>query len=1033
MRQAVFISATPGSTQPGPAGTWLCYWIRSHVNSVPKFWPTDFPADMDSPFPQIYFDGDLRPSQRDVAKIAREQLERGERRLHIVAPPGSGKTVVGLYLWAECARVPALVLSPNSAIQAQWAARTSLFKRRDAAELAPSISTQSREPGLLTSLTYQAVTMPAGASEELDARASMAWIEALLENSQADTYEAGEIWVEDLRQHNPDYYNQRLGHYRKKVRDGDASSGKAIDALHSSARQTLMRLRDAGVGLLILDECHHLMGHWGRVLAEVEEFFGNPIIVGLTATPPDRGGKKQFDIERYDRFFGPIDYEVPVPAVVKDGFLAPYQDLAYFVRPTSDELAYIARADEQFAELVEELCAPRCSVDGNQPGSAADRLPNSNDAGGLVGEEAAAGGRDEPQADEAADAVGRDDNSEVASTSRESLIDWLLRVLGEKRTPTGRVKDWRSFQRRDPEFAAAAVEFLLRRDIGLPDEVPHVPFDVEEEEGAALITVLDRYIRHCLRRSPDEADHQLARTAIDRMRLLGVQITDTGHRPCASPVTRVIAYTENKTQALIPILSLEFDLLGTDTRAVVIADYEKTSAVTAEVSHLLDSEAGGAVAAFRAILSDAKTNELDPVLLTGSTVLVDSDLSQRLLFEAGRWLESRGMFVELTRNTRDEDGFCVITGSGKDWCPRVYVELITDLFQQGLTRCLVGTRGLLGEGWDANTINVLIDLSTVTTSMTVNQLRGRSIRLNPNDPDKLSNNWDIVCIAPEFTKGLDDYRRFIRKHETVFGICDDGAIEKGVGHVHAAFTELKPELLDGSVTALNADMLERAKRRPQVYEQWKIGEPYSGEPIKAVEIRTRRNKSGVAQKDEGPTFPPFKGRHDPWTRKSLALAVGEAVLAALYETQQLKGAWPVHVSERDGGFVRVFLENAEEEDADLFATSFREAMGPLSSPRYVIPRSVEVPRRSFLNRLLPGILKRFFEQRDQQVTMLHAVPSALANKREVVDIYQKYWNQFVSPGEAVYSRNKQGETMIDQAARTGQLPDAVVHDKEIFM
>ena len=140
------------------------------------------------------------------------------------------------------------------------------------------------------------------------------------------------------------------------------------------------------------------------------------------------------------------------------------------------------------------------------------------------------------------------------------------------------------------------------------------------------------------------------------------------------------------------------------------------------------------------------------MLLTGATVLVDSDLSERLIFEAGMWLEQRGMFVELKRTTKD--GFCIISGSGKDWCPRVYVELLTEMFQRGLTRCLVGTRGLLGEGWDANTINVLIDLSTVTTSMTVNQLRGRSIRLNPKDPDKLSNNWDVVCIAPEFTLSL---------------------------------------------------------------------------------------------------------------------------------------------------------------------------------------------------------------------------------------------------------------------------------------
>ena len=64
-------------------------------------------------FPSIRFKGELRPSQCDVVEIARRKLREGERRLHIVAPPGSGKTILGLYLWAECVKCPAMVLSPN--------------------------------------------------------------------------------------------------------------------------------------------------------------------------------------------------------------------------------------------------------------------------------------------------------------------------------------------------------------------------------------------------------------------------------------------------------------------------------------------------------------------------------------------------------------------------------------------------------------------------------------------------------------------------------------------------------------------------------------------------------------------------------------------------------------------------------------------------------------------------------------------------------------------------------------------------------
>ena len=69
----------------------------------------------------------LRPSQIAAVSVIEPQLDVQGKHLHIVAPPGSGKTVLGLYVWANLVRKPTLVLSPNSAIQAQWAARTDLF------------------------------------------------------------------------------------------------------------------------------------------------------------------------------------------------------------------------------------------------------------------------------------------------------------------------------------------------------------------------------------------------------------------------------------------------------------------------------------------------------------------------------------------------------------------------------------------------------------------------------------------------------------------------------------------------------------------------------------------------------------------------------------------------------------------------------------------------------------------------------------------------------------------------------------------
>ena len=53
----------------------------------------------------VRFDGTLRPSQEASVRIIRKQLQEGERELHIVAPPGSGKTVLGLYVWADLVKI----------------------------------------------------------------------------------------------------------------------------------------------------------------------------------------------------------------------------------------------------------------------------------------------------------------------------------------------------------------------------------------------------------------------------------------------------------------------------------------------------------------------------------------------------------------------------------------------------------------------------------------------------------------------------------------------------------------------------------------------------------------------------------------------------------------------------------------------------------------------------------------------------------------------------------------------------------------
>ena len=138
--------------------------------------------------------------------------------------------------------------------------------------------------------------------------------------------------------------------------------------------------------------------------------------------------------------------------------------------------------------------------------------------------------------------------------------------------------------------------------------------------------------------------------------------------------------------ALIEILRSEMQALGPNIRAVVVTDFEKTSSM-AVVEGVLDAEAGGAVAAFRTIVQDEGTDYLNPIMMTGSTVLVDDDLVEKFMDEANSWISEKGLKIELVNVT--EGPYFEIQGSGKDWVPRNYIEMITELFQRGVTNCIV--------------------------------------------------------------------------------------------------------------------------------------------------------------------------------------------------------------------------------------------------------------------------------------------------------------------------------------------------------
>jgi superfamily II DNA or RNA helicase len=99
----------------------------------------------------IYFRGQWRTYQSRVLQTLEEHLD--DNRLHVVAAPGSGKTLLGLEVTRRINR-PSIILAPTRAIRDQWIERLCDFFLEGNA-IPNWISKDIRNPKFLTVSTYQ--------------------------------------------------------------------------------------------------------------------------------------------------------------------------------------------------------------------------------------------------------------------------------------------------------------------------------------------------------------------------------------------------------------------------------------------------------------------------------------------------------------------------------------------------------------------------------------------------------------------------------------------------------------------------------------------------------------------------------------------------------------------------------------------------------------------------------------------------------------------------------------------------------------
>jgi superfamily II DNA or RNA helicase len=951
----------------------------------------------DGALPPLAFQGRWRRYQ-DLALEAFERDRRaGRHSTHVLAPPGSGKTMLGMEIVRRLG-MRALVLCPNSAVQAQWLRTAHLFGASDGIAAAdPSAP--------IACLTYQSLCQIQDPDTALGNAAERRWIAdraRAVGDPPAEVERDAATWRGAAAKRRSREIARIKAAIKREIARGAPEGVELADLLELTARRRVETLRQLGVGTLVLDECHHLASLWGYVVRAVADLVGDVHLVGLTATPPDELTEQEAEL--YQSLLGPVDFTIPTPAVVREGFLAPYQELAWLTEPLESEADWLAEHNLRFRQLITDL--------------------HYNDI----------------------------DNS-------LSFPEWVVMRLRARGTGEGEPEvPWTSFQRRHPTLARAGLRFLAAAGLVLPEGAPRGEGYREPPTLDDWLVLLEDYALRCLSPDPSPAAAERYQAIAAALSDLGFRLTRQGIRRAASDVDLLLANSAAKTLALADVLACELDARLEQLRALVLCDAEVVRKPGAALVGVLRPEAGTAPEVVRALAADERTAIVRPLLVSGRGLRCAPNDADQLLAALEEAAAASGERLTGWRTEADGEGLVRLIAATPAWQPASWALLATRILTAGATRALIGTRALLGEGWDAPCVNCLIDLTTATTGVSVRQMRGRSLRLDPNDAGKIASNWDVVCVAPDLSEGSGDYDRFVRKHLKLYAPSEDGRIEAGPTHVHPALGPFAPPPAE-QFAALNRAAAARARNYQLARARWRIGTPYRGEERDTLLVRHRAQPPkvtpapaerpprypykqsgpltlGVAGAASGAMLTAVSGRPAAalaaillpvalaWVaarlgrvRAQLADALpldraAHAVLDAYKDLGEMSAdaASSLAIEPRASGYLRCLLRDGTEEESARFTKALDDLLVAPEAPRYLV------------SRLLPGpagrgrLLLRLLTRRTLFPMGWEAVPGDLGRRKDRAEAFARAWRRWLGPGDLIFThRTQAGHTALAQA------------------
>lgn len=496
-------------------------------------------------------------------------------------------------------------------------------------------------------------------------------------------------------------------------------------------------------------------------------------------------------------------------------------------------------------------------------------------------------------------------------------------------------------------------------------------------------------------------------------------------------LARQLTNSSAKLQSIAHIMQAEQANLNTNLRMLCLTDFVGRDMLPALGNNttLLNLDA---VSVFETLRRNA-TPSTSIAILTGSLIVLPNQAMpqlQLLCTKHNVTFASAGLpgiaYHEILFNSNNQQK----------------VAIVTELFQSGHLHIIVSTKALLGEGWDSPCINSLVLVSYVGSFVSSNQMRGRAIRKDPNNVNKVANIWHLATILPplKHEDGLqpssisDDFTLLTRRFESFLAPSYHGdTIENGIGRIDI----LTPPYDSIVPDEMNRQMLTLAKNREQTAQSWQNALPqnttpeildvallpYESAPPKFIFTNVMRAcllsaglSSIIGFMWNLPNF--F------WSWKSYLLAgaacvaatgvllrgyylllrlfspkkyiysLGQSLLCTLKSLGEITSpdAQLLIQSDTFGIGFNCALSGGTLKEKKLFTQALAEMFSPFDSPRYLLIRQ-----------------KRFLFWRWNHYQTSFACPSIIGNHRKRIDSFQQQLKKRVGSFIALFTTNARQE------------------------